>query len=352
VTDEGILEQRYRRLLAFWYPWEHRRRYEGEMLAVLMAGARPGRRWPSVRDATNLAGHGLMARLGAAGTGVSAPAWADAAAVMALLAALVLLSQRVVRLLEYVLLPPGEAVPPSLWLRAAGWAAVVVAILAGWRVLAAACAWVTVGAETVLLVQHYHDAPVAAVRTLLPLALGAVAVVALTVPAPRRRAFAVLGGMRLAVFSVAVGAVQALLLHNLYTRGLTYDGVGGTVYVFNGLESSSAAVLNLMLGIVAAAGIAVLVVLSTLPRPVRWRVRVLIAPVGVLVAIVEVGLDGWAYSNGHMGHPVYLVAVQWVILAVAPLLALALGAALVHRLEHVRRMVQLGESTERGPSAV
>ena len=106
-----------------------------------------------------------------------------------------------------------------------------------------------------------------------------------------------------------------------------------------------------MLGMVAAGGIAALAVPATLPRPVRWRLAALIAPVAVLTVLVRNGLDGWAYSNGHMGHPIYLVPAQWVVLAAGPLLTFAAGALVVHRLEHVRRMVAIGEATDGAPPA-
>jgi hypothetical protein len=342
MTDQ--LERRYRRLLASCYPWEHRRRYEGEMLAVLLAGARPGQRWPSVRDTANLAGHGLRTRFGVAGTGLAAPGWADAAAVMALMSALLLLSQRVSRILEHMLLP-GPALPRELWLRALAWAVVVATVLAGWRVLAAGWAWLTVAAETVLFARYYQDAPASAMHTLPPLALGAVVAIGLTLPAPRRRVIAVLGWRRIAVFAVAVVAWQAVYLYDS-RAGLRNFEDGRAVYVWFGLESQSTAALYLMLGIAAAAGIAAVVVPATLSRPVRWRLLALIAPVAVLAVIVREGLDGWEYSNGHMGHPIYLVPVQWVVLAAGPLLAFVIGALVVHRLEHVRRMVAIGEATE------
>lgn len=345
------LERRYRRLLAVWYPWEHRRRYEREMLAVLMAEARPGQRWPSARDAANLAGHGLRTRLGVAGTGLAAPAWSDAAAVMALLGALVLLSQRVSRIVDHLVLP-GPALTPSLWLRALAWTAVVAVVLAGWRVLAAACAWVTVAAEAVLFARQYQDMPVSAMDTFLPLALGVLVAAGLTLPAPRRRALAVVGWTRIAVFASALATVHGVYLYNQHGRDRIYEE-GRTFYVWFGLESTSDAGLYLLLGLVAAAGIAALLVPATLPRPVRWRVLALVAPLAAVQAVVERGLAGWAYSNGHMGHPIYLVPIQWVVLTVGPLLAFAIGVLVVHRLEHVRRMVAIGEATdeEAGPAS-
>ncbi|MCG5440927.1 hypothetical protein PSH25_005695, partial [Micromonospora sp. PSH25] len=68
------LERRYRRLLAV-YPWEHRRVYEDEMLAVLLAGARPGQRRPGAAEVRNLAGAGLRARLRVGARGFTEPSW-------------------------------------------------------------------------------------------------------------------------------------------------------------------------------------------------------------------------------------------------------------------------------------
>jgi uncharacterized protein involved in exopolysaccharide biosynthesis len=56
------LERGYRRLLA-WYPRAFRSEHEEEMLAVLLAGPRPGQRWPALADAANLITCGLGMRL-------------------------------------------------------------------------------------------------------------------------------------------------------------------------------------------------------------------------------------------------------------------------------------------------
>jgi hypothetical protein len=53
MTDATHLERRYRRLLA-WYPKAFRREHEDEMLVVLMAGARNGRRRPGLADSADL----------------------------------------------------------------------------------------------------------------------------------------------------------------------------------------------------------------------------------------------------------------------------------------------------------
>lgn len=56
------LERRYRRLLA-WYPRAFRAQHEQEMLVVLMACARTGRRRPGLADSANLIANALVMRL-------------------------------------------------------------------------------------------------------------------------------------------------------------------------------------------------------------------------------------------------------------------------------------------------
>jgi hypothetical protein len=62
VTGQAGLEQRYRRLLA-WYPRAFRRENGPEILAVLMACARDGQRRPGLAEYANLIGNGLLLRL-------------------------------------------------------------------------------------------------------------------------------------------------------------------------------------------------------------------------------------------------------------------------------------------------
>jgi len=61
MTDQAQLEQRYRRLLAC-YPRAFRAEHEEEMLVVLMADARGGRRWPGLADLVNLILNALLMR--------------------------------------------------------------------------------------------------------------------------------------------------------------------------------------------------------------------------------------------------------------------------------------------------
>jgi hypothetical protein len=344
------LESRYRRLLA-WYPWSHRRVYEDEMLAVLVTGARPGQRRPTVGETANLVVSGLRARAQAAVTDFVNPAWVDAAAVVGLLAALVLLSQRVVRLLEGVVLYPGGPIELQMYLRAAGWAAVLLAMLIGLRRAAAVLAWVTVLGEAVLLTRQYESDPVSTVRLLWPLVLAMTAAAALTVPAPRRRAVSVLRAPRLLAFVVGLGLVHAVVLANAHQLATPLNGTGGTSYAFYGLMNESASLLHLWLAAVAVGALSATFAALTLPTPVRLRIAVLLAPIVTLAATVKLTLDGWAYSNSHMGHPIYLVPVQWALLVALPLTALPIGALLVQRKEHKARLIALGRSADReGPN--
>src|SRR5262249_56897283 len=62
MSDPAALERSYQRLLA-WYPRGFRREYGQEVLAVLLAGARPGQRRPGLAEAVHLILSGLGARL-------------------------------------------------------------------------------------------------------------------------------------------------------------------------------------------------------------------------------------------------------------------------------------------------
>jgi hypothetical protein len=338
------LETRYRRLLA-WYPWSHRRVYEDEMLAVLVAGARPGQRRPTLGEAANLVASGLQARARAAVTGLAGPAWADAAAVFGLLAAVVLLSQRVVRVLEPVGLGSGAVADAAQYLRAAGWGAVVLATLVGLRRPAAALAWTVVLGEAVLLARQYSAYPGSAVNLLWPLALGVIAAAALTVPGPRRRAVSVLRASRLLGFGFGVGLVQAVVVVDSH-QSATWSRAG-TWYVFYGFEDRSEAVLNLWLAAVALGILATGLAVLTTPAAVRRRIAVLVAPVVALAAMVELTPPGWVYSNDYMGHPSYLAPVQWTLLVAVPLAAFGLGALVVQRREQVVRLAALGRAADR-----
>ncbi|MFE9689497.1 hypothetical protein [Micromonospora sp. NPDC005806] len=348
------LERRYRRLLAV-YPWEHRRAYEEEMLAVLLAGARPGQTRPGAGDALNLIGAGLRARLRVSTRGLTEPAWTDAAAVTGVLVALALFAAAGRNLADHLVVNP--ALPPPLrpvgadavdWLRVAGWAGVALAALIGLRRVAAGLAWAGVAAWLVLVGPGAVDQPTYVVDTLPQFALALVTAAALTVPAPGRRALAVLGARRLAALVLAPLAVGAVLAGSrLSSAGADFAGPV-TVYVFYGLlEARSEAVLWLYVAGLAVAVLAVLVSLATLAPAVRRRVVVMLAPVAALALVIDTALAGWAVSTLHMGHTIPLVPAQWAMLVLVPLVTFLAGVLLVRRREETLRMVALGRAADR-----
>jgi hypothetical protein len=248
--------------------------------------------------------------------------------VFGLLAALVLLSQRVVRLSQAVAPDSSEPSGATLYLQAIGWGAVVLAALVGLRRAAAILAWVTVLGQAVLLARYYGIDPVSTVGLFWPFALGVVAAAALTVPAPRQRAVSVLRWPRLLAFILGIGTIQAILVANRL-GGVPMFGDAGKVFVFYGLESESEVVLYLWLAGIAAGAVAAGLAALTLPSAARWRIAVFAAPVVALAGLVELTLDGWAYSNMRVEGTVYLAPVQWTLLIAVPLVAFGLGAAIV-----------------------
>ena len=90
MSASADLERGYRRLLA-WYPRKFWREHEEEMLGVLMAGAREGRRRPSLAETADVLRSALRMRLRLARPGPGNGAWADSLAVFSVAAPLFLL---------------------------------------------------------------------------------------------------------------------------------------------------------------------------------------------------------------------------------------------------------------------
>ena len=164
------LEVRYRRLLAM-YPADHRHAYEREMLGVLMAGSRPGQRFPGLFEAADLVRAGLLTRLSSARHALRMDGWRDAAPVVALLTALMLLAGAgsavpiTVRMGFYGKDPLAMLAGPmaTTAVRSVAWLAVLVAILAGRRHVAAALGVVALMAEVATVIA---DPPLDAVMAL------------------------------------------------------------------------------------------------------------------------------------------------------------------------------------------
>jgi len=89
MTPEQVLERRYRRLLAC-YPPGYRAAYGEEMLAVALAAAEPGSRWPDPGEAADLIVSGVRRRLGSVRPGPISPAWRDAGAILTVIGPIVM----------------------------------------------------------------------------------------------------------------------------------------------------------------------------------------------------------------------------------------------------------------------
>lgn len=172
MNDAAILERRYRRLLR-WYPPSFRHDSEGEMLGVLMAGARDGKRWPSAAEAADVLRGALRMRLRLPPPGSKNRGWSDAWAAFSVLAPVFLLVANLVVVLVPAYFPRVQSrdagiaplrlswVTPMSYQLIAFQAVIVLAVLAGRRwvalaaTLAAAVAWgatQTTGPEPVTLV--------------------------------------------------------------------------------------------------------------------------------------------------------------------------------------------------------
>ena len=157
MNDEAILERRYRWLLR-WYPPSFRNENEDEVLGVLMAGVRDGKRWPSVAEAANVLRSALRMRFRLPPAGSENPGWSDAWAAFSVLAPVFLLvtSLAVAEVPPYFLqmrsraawfnanvLPRYDWLPfpwdaRAFYILLIFQAVIVTAVLAGWRWVALA----------------------------------------------------------------------------------------------------------------------------------------------------------------------------------------------------------------------
>ncbi|MEU7876208.1 hypothetical protein [Dactylosporangium sp. NPDC049140] len=361
------LEARYERLLRV-YPAAFRRVHGEDMLTTMLADAGEGRRWPRPGDAADILFHALRQRLfRRPGGGLLDSGWSDACALLGPVLAVVLATLRLTAAARRALsgLSSQWATPPhvlnpgaTVLLLAGAWALVAAAAFAGRRRIAAGLGWVALLIEAVTLLRRFPDDPVAVVYGLWWLALGLVATVALTAAGPRRPG-AVAGRWRLAVLLAAPAVIGAVLA--VGGSGLLIDYTRGGYNAFYlqdlpglqsatsgwGLEGADATQVDLMLLAILVAVVAGSVAVARLPGPVRRRMLVAVAPVATLAALVELGFNGWAVSNVHMGHNIPLVAGQWASLVLLPLLVFLLGLWWVRRRDETMRLAALGAAAER-----
>jgi hypothetical protein len=312
------LERRYRRMLA-WYPVEYRDAYGEEMLAVLLEGAGPERHRPTVAEVADLLTGALRYRLHRARVALVGQAWQDTGAVAALAVPLLLLAWRLAALLALVPVPRryyGDVPPigPSTWVPTVGWALVVLAALTGLRRTAAALAWAALAMEAATIGLLYHRfGPLH--LPLWTVVFAAVGALGLTLTPGARRGLRLLGPVGVAALATLTG----LLALGPWLFGLvSIASLLGTM-PFQWLLTPR----------VLAVPLALLVLLR-LPRPLRRRLLLLIAPV-LVYNVTEAALGGYV---GHGGFSVdrwaYVEPVGPAVLALATFL---LGIALVRRME-------------------
>jgi hypothetical protein len=208
------LERGYRRLLR-WYPPEHRRAHEEEMLGVLIAGSGPDRVHPSARDAFDLIRGGLGIRVRHAPRAFARAGWYDAAALLNVLAPLILLlaairyavaSGPMLTHVRYGLWHGGgwglvfHAAPA--WLL---WAAAAVAALAGARRMAAGGVLAAIALEFATFTGGYADG-----TATTPILLGLTTLAALRVGPGAARGCELLGRRGLAAITVLLLSAAAL----------------------------------------------------------------------------------------------------------------------------------------------
>lgn len=371
MTPDRRLEQHYQRLLRC-YPARHRRIYEGEMLAVLLAGARPGQRYPGLRETANLLRSAMAARVAAMVVGLGRRRWGEAAAAVGILAPALLVGLAVRSLLSVATwsVRLGEAVPGLAtwplrgWVELLGWLAVLVCALADWRVTAAATAWGVLLIDIAALSQRYPTQPMAVLHDLAPFLLGLTATGALSLAAARkalgvsRRGLSVLGRRSTTLFAVSFllglgfTAVDPFLTTIVRSDGGTgVDHWGGNVFIVPVVGGVTVGLVT-EVGYLASAVLTGLAVVW-LAAPVRRRVLALFAPAASVVALVELTFGGYVRSSVRFTPPVLLEPVQWAVLVITPALALVLAVRWVHRAERRAHLIRLGEMrlAERGPSS-
>ncbi|GAA1632820.1 hypothetical protein [Actinoplanes couchii] len=249
------LEMRYRSLLRV-YPVGHRAAYEEEMVAVLMSGAEPGRRFPAAADAVDLVRAGLSARLGRAFSSQRGTGWRDAASVAALFAALALAGAGFSRLVEglgrmwrHGDLLEAHGVPGLLLAdpaaRSAIWLLVVVAALLGLRRVTSGLAVAGVLVQAGALAFWVDLAPWQSMRMIWMLVAAVLVVVLFRAASTGRPARAVLGGRGVVLVSAAalvmIGAnVLSLAAPMLSSSVLTFQ-VPGLLLVAAALAAPSPA---------------------------------------------------------------------------------------------------------------
>lgn len=348
------LEERYRQLLA-WYPRGHREKYEEEMLAVLLAGARSGQRRPGVAETLDLVASGVRARICGATFGLSDRRWRAAAGVVGVVLPIALALKNLrpmilswaweLRVPWIYLGPSAETIVLTI-----AWTLTAVVAVVGLRRSAATLAWATVATNIGFLAPSYGDDPMFVLHDVRTVAIGLAAAICLTVAGPLHRRFLLTRPGR------AFGSAALLAL----AWFAAYPAFGRTVEIGDGMrivepwirtplyQYSYLGLHDAISALFAAASIlAALIGLWRLERGVRRRCLATIAPFAALVWAIDVYYPEFAASSGSFHPSILLVAGQWLGLLCVPLLTFAVGVLVVHRRERTIELIALGRAAQR-----
>jgi hypothetical protein len=321
------LELQYRRLLAV-YPAAHRRAYEEEMVGVLMAGAEPGQRRPTLGEAADLLWSGFVARLGREAQDLRTAVWRDAAAVAALISVAMLAGVAVRRLVSGVqyLRESGDpmrafGVDGGLLIdvaaRSVAWLALLAAVLLAARRTAVALGVLALLVELAAIVVWLPTQEFRVIRMSWAPVLALLVVGLLLLARQARPAVAIVGrrGGALIAGGLVLAAAGAVLLH-WWQPSMRILGL-----------------LTVADALLLGAGALLLAGLQRIPARIRRRILVLLAPAlavplaqQVLQFAIEIDLAPVVTPG--------MVVVDVLFMIGFPLLAFALAVAALHLREN------------------
>jgi hypothetical protein len=332
-----MTEIHYRRLIRL-YPEPYRREYAEEMLGVLMADDRPG--FGAVADLVRSA---LAVRVRGGVRALREPAWRRAAAAIQFFGAVLLLAVALRSTLMQVipvLLHPEVGLPrfaPDAWFRSGVWLAVIVCALLRARAPGLVLAAVGLGAEIAVPFRQYADTPARILDVFgIIVAAALVALSFLATEGPTRlRPRAPRGWLPATLAGAAVVLDGfALLLPGPIWYAEVFGGRLLTVWS------------PILFGAVA-----LLLAVAVWQLEPAVRRRVVAGTVPVLVTVPSAGLGFGGFREYNVRHPEalhMLNPVQWLILLVIPVAALAIAIELNRRLEQTRFRAG-GPGTSKGP---
>jgi hypothetical protein len=309
------LEARYRRLLRA-YPASYRAAREDEIVGVLMDGAAPGQRRPSVAAAADLVRGGLVTRLRAGRPAYAPTPWRDAVAVATVLLP-VLLAARVLRPAGMLLaLTTGEAWDWRQhadqlfqgWQGPVLWTLALCSLFVRVRRVPAVFATLAVAMEVVLVVQLAGRSSAYLVeRQVTILAVELVACALLWRASYVERGVALVGRSSLGRLALAAGLVDA-----------------STSYSYGLLHGTARSVPSLLVALVLL--LSVVWSGRARLRPVSLR---LAAPAVVLLVVAEVG-DQLGRKARFSDGGAKVLALQFALsLGAGAVVALSTAAAVI-----------------------